>query len=69
MQNLSQLNCFIKVAEFKNFTMAAKMLHLSTTAVSKQIKNLEHLIGEQVLIRNTRKRAAHRIWRIILSAV
>jgi DNA-binding transcriptional LysR family regulator len=30
------------------------MLHLSTTAVSKQIKNLEHLIGEQVLIRNTR---------------
>lgn len=54
MQNLGQLVCFIKVAEFKNFSLAAKILHLSTTAVSKQIKNLEHLIGEQVFIRSTR---------------
>lgn len=54
MKNLGQLICFIKVAEFKSFSQAANVLHLSTTAVSKQIKNLENAIGEQVFLRSSR---------------
>ncbi len=54
MTNLNQILCFIKVAEFKSFSQTAKILHLSTTAVSKQIKNLENQIGEQVFLRSSR---------------
>ncbi len=54
MKNLNQVLCFIKVAEFMSFSQAAKILHLSTTAVSKQIKNLENQIGEQVFLRSSR---------------
>lgn len=50
----SQLNCFLKVAEYKNFSLAAESLHITTTAVSKQIKNLESTIKEPLFIRTTR---------------
>lgn len=50
----SQLACFLKVAEYQNFTLAAASLHITTTAVSKQIKNLESAIKEPLFIRTTR---------------
>lgn len=50
----SQLACFLKVAEFQNFSLAAASLHITTTAVSKQIKNLESEIKEPLFIRTTR---------------
>lgn len=50
----SQLICFLKVAEYQNFSLAAASLHITTTAVSKQIKNLESTIKEPLFIRTTR---------------
>ena len=54
MNNIAQIQCFIKVAELKSFSNAAGVLHITTTAVSKQIKNLESHIGEQLFVRTTR---------------
>ncbi|CAM2975425.1 transcriptional regulator [Legionella steigerwaltii] len=55
MLNFSQLRCFIKVAELLNYNRAAEELSITATAVSKQIKNLEHQLGEQLFVRDTRK--------------
>ncbi|MAZ77226.1 MAG: hypothetical protein CMF39_00920 [Legionellaceae bacterium] len=54
MQNLKQIQCVIQVAELNSFKQAAEKLHLSTTAVSKHIKNLEAELDEQLFIRDTR---------------
>lgn len=54
MYNRGQIICFLKVAELASFSLAANTLHLTPTAVSKSIKNLEHSIGEQLLLRTTR---------------
>ncbi|MFC3908519.1 LysR family transcriptional regulator [Legionella dresdenensis] len=55
MYNLGQIACFLKVAELNSFSNAAESLFLTTTAVSKQIKNLEQAIGEQLFQRTTRQ--------------
>ncbi|WP_133131129.1 LysR family transcriptional regulator [Legionella yabuuchiae] len=55
MYNHGQIICFLKTAEFASFTRAADALHMTPTAVSKQIKNLEETIGEQLLLRTTRR--------------
>lgn len=54
MLNYSQIKCFLKVAKYLNYKQAADELCLSTTAVSKQIKNLENQINQKLFIRNTR---------------
>lgn len=48
------LECFIKAAETLHFATAANMLHITPTALSKQIKNLEQQIGIQLFKRTTR---------------
>ncbi|RJE78301.1 LysR family transcriptional regulator [Pseudoalteromonas sp. MSK9-3] len=45
---------FVEVAKQKSFTKAAKKLGLSKSAVSLQIKRLEHDVKMQLLARNTR---------------
>ncbi|WP_298626879.1 LysR family transcriptional regulator [uncultured Legionella sp.] len=52
--NRAQVLCFIRVAELSSFSSAAQSLHLTPTAVSKHVKNLEQAIGEQLFLRNTR---------------
>lgn len=54
MQLNSQIECFIKVAEHQSFTLAAEQLHITPTAVSKQVKAFEAKLGEQLFIRTTR---------------
>ncbi|CEG56179.1 LysR family transcriptional regulator [Legionella fallonii] len=53
--NRGQIINFLKVAELGSFSLAADSLHLSPTAVSKQVKNLEAAIGEQLFHRTTRQ--------------
>lgn len=53
--NLQELSTFLAVAEYKNFTLAAKSLGLSQSAVSRQIKALEAELQTQLLIRNPRQ--------------
>jgi DNA-binding transcriptional LysR family regulator len=45
---------FVEVANKRSFTLAAKKLGLSKSAISQQIKRLEQETGQQLLIRNTR---------------
>ncbi len=52
---LQPLQTFAVVAATGSFTAAAKELHLSQSAVSRQIQQLEHYFGEELFARNTRK--------------
>jgi DNA-binding transcriptional LysR family regulator len=52
--DLKQLRYFVSVAERLNFTEAAMEHFVAQSAISKQISNLEELIGVQLFIRNRR---------------
>lgn len=57
MNNVKQLSSLIMFAEVvrkQSFTLAAKHLGMSKSAISQQIKRLEQDIGQQLLSRHTR---------------
>jgi len=51
---LPALLAFAEVAKQESFTLAAKQLGMSKSAISQQIKRLEEHIGQQLLSRHTR---------------
>ncbi len=51
---IRQLECFVILAEVKNFSEAAKLLYLSQPALSAQIKLLEEQLGRQLFLRSGR---------------
>lgn len=54
MFELSQLRCFVVVAEELHFGRAAVRLHMTQPPLSRQIQLLEHHLGAQVLERSSR---------------
>ena len=52
LPSLMSLRAFEASARHLSFTQAAVELNLTPTAISHQIKNLEHLIGTRLFIRN-----------------
>ncbi|GAA5233894.1 LysR family transcriptional regulator [Verticiella sediminum] len=54
MENLNALRVFVRVAETRSFTEAAKRLGLTSSAISKAITRLEHELGVRLLQRTTR---------------
>jgi len=54
VKQLSSLLIFAEVANKQSFTLAAKQLGMSKSAISQQIKRLEQDIGQQLLSRHTR---------------
>lgn len=52
---LRQLRAFVAVATLRGFTAAAKQLHLSQSALSGLVKELEDGLGMRLLDRNTRE--------------
>ncbi|MEE8823432.1 Hca operon transcriptional activator [Lentilactobacillus sunkii] len=50
--NFQQLQCFVTVSDTLNFSTAAKRLHLSQPAVSKNIKQLETELAFELFKRN-----------------
>lgn len=53
--NYHHLNYFWQVAKVGNLTKTAEMLHVSQSALSSQIKQLEESIGSQLFTRENRK--------------
>jgi DNA-binding transcriptional LysR family regulator len=49
---LRHLRYFIAVAEELNFRRAAERLHLAQPSLSRQVRDLEEEIGEQLLVRD-----------------
>lgn len=53
--NTSQLECFLAVAKYLNFSKASEAVRLSQPAVSRQINALEDELGTRLFIRTSRK--------------
>jgi DNA-binding transcriptional LysR family regulator len=54
MEDLNKIQTFVCVAEERSFTVAARKLHMTPSAVSKQITDLEAKLGLTLLNRSTR---------------
>ena len=54
-RDLNDTLIFVKVVEHGSFTVAAKMLRLPKTTVSRKVQELEARLGAQLLHRTTRK--------------
>ncbi|MEE9253417.1 MAG: LysR family transcriptional regulator [Pseudomonadales bacterium] len=54
MSRIDALQVFVAVAEARSFTVAARRIGLTPSAVSKQISHLEERLGTRLLIRTTR---------------
>jgi DNA-binding transcriptional LysR family regulator len=52
--NLRQLQTFVTVARLGSFARAARLLHLSQPALTKQVRQLEESLGVRLFDRNTR---------------
>lgn len=52
---LQQLRYVLAVAETRNFTRAAERCHIVQSAMSHQIKALEHELGMQLFARTSRR--------------
>lgn len=55
MDYLSRIGIFIEVARQESFAMAARELGITSSAVSKQIQNLEYELKAKLLNRTTRR--------------
>jgi DNA-binding transcriptional LysR family regulator len=52
---LRQMRAFIAVAKTGNFTLAAQFMHVTQSALSGLIKELEQTLGARVIDRSTRR--------------
>ena len=55
MDHLSRISIFIEVARQESFAGAARTLGITSSAVSKQVQNLEHALKVKLLNRTTRR--------------
>ena len=54
LPSLREIETFVTVAEVKSFTMAAERMHVSTSAISHRIHELEKRVGVSLLDRSSR---------------
>jgi DNA-binding transcriptional LysR family regulator len=66
--NLRQLQTFVTVAQVSSFTRAARLLHLSQPALTKQVRQLEETLGVRLFDRNTRTVELTRIGKELVPA-
>ena len=66
---LRELEAFLGVARFGNFTRAARSLHMSQPALTVRIRHLEDALGVRLLDRTTRSVALTQVGREFLPVV
>lgn len=54
METLGNLESFVRAAQFRSFSEAARRMGVSAAAVSKNVARLESNLGTQLFQRNTR---------------
>lgn len=54
MDRLTEINAFVKVVQMGSFAEAARQLHVSSTIVSRHVRELEGWLGVRLLNRTTR---------------
>ncbi|HLF72745.1 MAG TPA: LysR family transcriptional regulator [Anaerolineales bacterium] len=69
MVELSTLRVFLVAAEERNFSQAARRLHLSQSAVSQNIQALERLYGVDLFVRHGRSVELSEVGAMILPTV
>lgn len=55
MQDLKPIRVFLEVAKQQSFAAAARALHLTPASVTRIVARLEDDLGQQLLVRTTRK--------------
>ena len=55
MQDLKPIRVFLEVAKLQSFAAAARALHLTPASVTRIVARLEDDLGQQLLVRTTRK--------------
>lgn len=55
MDNISDIQAFVKIAEYGSFSRAARDLHMPKSTLSRRITRLEDRLGVQLFVRTTRK--------------
>jgi DNA-binding transcriptional LysR family regulator len=55
LDKLSEIHCFLEVAEHESFTRAANRLGITASAASKLVKSLEGRLGVRLFDRTTRR--------------
>lgn len=66
MFELSQLRCFVAVADELHFRRAAERLHMTQPPLSRQIQLLEHILGSQLFLRTNRSVQLTPVGRVFL---
>ncbi len=67
--NWEKLKTFHCVSKLANFTKAGEFLHISQSAISRQIQDLEHQVGSKLFVRDHRQLVLTKEGEIILNAV
>lgn len=52
---MRQLQLFVLLAEYRNFSKVAEIYNISQSAISKQLSLLEHELGGRLFVRDTRR--------------
>jgi len=62
MDKLKSLLIFIRSAQHRSFSEAARQLNMSPSAVSRGVSRLEDDLGSRLLQRTTRRRRCKILW-------
>ena len=55
MENINDIEAFVKIADMESFSAAARALHMPKSTLSRRIARMEERLGVQLFVRSTRQ--------------